>query len=169
MRCRKGRKANTSFLIIDGQSVGNTDTAKHRGFDAGKKVSGIKRHIGVDSQGLPHFIAVTTADVTDRQGALAGMRGQRQNLAEVTTVLADGGYRGKPFAQSIKQLLGAEVTVAKRNELHQFVVIPKRWVVERSFAWLGKCRRLWKNCEKTLNSSLQMVNLAFLRLMLNKS
>ena len=149
--------------------MGNTDTAKHKGFDAGKKVSGIKRHIGVDSQGLPHLIAVTTADVTDRQGALAGMRGQRQNLAEVTAVLVDGGYRGKTFAQSIKQLLGAEVTVAKRNELHQFAVIPKRWVVERSFAWLGKCRRLWKNCEKLLNSSLQMVNLAFLRLMLNKS
>jgi transposase len=149
--------------------VGNTNTAKHKGFDAGKKVSGIKRHIGVDSQGLPRFIAVTTADATDRQGALAGMRGQRQNLAEVTAVLVDGGYRGKPFAQSIKQLLGAEVTVAKRNALHQFAVIPKRWVVERSFAWLGKCRRLWKNCEKLLNSSLQMVNLAFLRLMLKKS
>lgn len=116
MRCRKGRKANTSFLIIDAQSVGNTDTAKHGGFDAGKKVSGIKRHIEVDRQGLPHFIAVTTAEFTDRQGALAGMRGQRQNLAEVTTVLADGDYRDKPFAQSIKQLLGAEVTVAKRND-----------------------------------------------------
>jgi len=149
--------------------VGNTDTARHKGFDAGKKVSGIKRHIGVDSQGLPHFVAVTTADGTDRQGALAGIRAHREGLAGVEAVLADGGYRGKPFAQGVRQLLGAEVTIAKRNELHKFAVIPKRWVVERSFAWLGKCRRLWKNCEKLLNSSLQMVNLAFLRLMLIKS
>jgi transposase len=122
----------------------------------GKKVSGIKRHIGVDSQGLPHFIAVTTAEVTDRQGALGG----------VQAVRVDGGYTGKPFAQEVTRLLGAEVTVAKRNELHTFAVIPQRWVVERSFAWLGKCRRLWKNCEKSLNSSLHRVNLAFLRLLL---
>jgi transposase len=149
--------------------VANTDTAKHKGYDAGKKVSGIKRHIGVDSQGLPHFIEVTTAEETDRRGALAGIERHRETLANVTAVLVDGGYRGKPFAEGVRRLLGAEVQVAKRNELHTFAVIPKRWVVERSFAWLGKCRRLWKNCEKSLNSSLQMVNLAFLRLMLYKS
>jgi len=65
-------------------------------------------------------------------------------------------------------LLGAKVEVAKRSELHKFVVIPKRWVVERSFAWLEKCRRLWKNCERKINTSLQMVVLAFLRLLLNR-
>jgi transposase len=156
-------------LIVDAQSVGNTDTAKRKGYDAGKKVSGIKRHIGVDSQGLPHFVAVTTAEVTDRQGALSGMESHRRALDGVQAVLVDGGYTGKPFAQEVTRLLGAEVTVAKRNELHTFAVIPKRWVVERSFAWLGKCRRLWKNCEKSLNSSLHMVNLAFLRLLLVRS
>jgi transposase len=169
LRCQKGRQATTSFLIVDAQSVANTDTAKHKGYDAGKKVSGIKRHIGVDSQGLPHFIEVTTAEETDRRGALEGIKRHRETLTNVTAVLVDGGYRGKPFAEGVRQLLGAEVQVAKRNELHTFAVIPKRWVVERSFAWLGKCRRLWKNCEKSLNSSLQMVNLAFLRLMLYKS
>jgi transposase len=140
--------------VVDAQSVGNTDTAKRKGYDAGKKVSGIKRHIGVDSQGLPHFIAVTTAEVTDRQGALAGMGNDAPALDGVQAVLVDGGYTGQPFAREVSRLLGAEVTVAKRNELHTFAVIPKRWVVERSFAWLGKCRRLWKNCEKHLNSSL---------------
>jgi Transposase DDE domain len=74
VRCRKGRKANTSFLIIDAQSVGNTGTAKRKGFDAGKKVSGIKRHIGVDSQGLPHFIAVT-AVLAD--GVIGASRSQK--------------------------------------------------------------------------------------------
>ena len=84
-------------------------------------------------------------------------------------LLVDGGYTGEAFAQAVNQRLGATVTVAKRNELHTFTVIPKRWVVERSFAWLGKCRRLWKNCEKLINSSLHMVTLAFLRLLLNRT
>lgn len=97
------------------------------------------------------------------------MKNHRQALDGAQAVLVDGGYTGKPFAQEVTRPLGAGVTVAKRNELHTFVVIPKRWVVERSFAWLSKCRCLWKNCEKSLNSSLHMVNLAFLRLLLVRS
>ncbi|KAF3984822.1 MAG: transposase, partial [Methylococcales symbiont of Hymedesmia sp. n. MRB-2018] len=76
---------------------------------------------------------------------------------------------GKPFAEGVKQRIEATVTVAKRNELHTFTVIPQRWVVERSFSWLEKCRRLWKNCERLLNSSLHMVILAFIRILLNRS
>ena len=148
------------------QSVKNTDTAGHKGYDAGKKVSGIKRHIAVDTQGLPHAIHVTTADVTDRAGALAMFDRRRDGLSQVQNVLVDGGYTGKPFATAVQGLLGAAVEVVKRNELHTFVVLPKRWVVERSFAWLEKCRRLWKNCERKLNTSLQMVVLAFTVLIL---
>ena len=82
-------------------------------------------------------------------------------LSQVQNVLVDPGYTGKPFATAVQGLLGAAVEVVKRNELHTFVVLPKRWVVERSFAWLEKCRRLWKNCEsRKLNTSLQMVVLA---------
>ena len=146
----------------------NTDTAQEKGYDAGKKVSGIKRHIAVDILGLPHALAVTTADVTDRQGALAALCAHREALSEVVNVLADSGYTGAPFAQAVKELLGASVEIAKRNELHTFAVIPKRWVVERSFAWLEKCRRLWKNCERKLNTSLQFVVLAFLQLLLRR-
>ena len=69
-RIKQGRNAMTSFLMVDAQSVKNTDSAKQKGYDAGKKVSGIKRHLGVDTQGLPHAIAITTAEVTDRSGAL---------------------------------------------------------------------------------------------------
>lgn len=147
----------------------NTDTANEKGYDAGKKVSGIKRHILVDSQGLPHAIAVTTAEVTDRQGALQAVQRCLPNLSRVKNVLVDGGYTGKPFAQAIEQALGATVQAAKRNELHTFVVIPQRWVVERSFAWLEKCRRLYKNCERLLNTSLQFIHLAFLVLLLRRS
>jgi hypothetical protein len=81
----------TSFLIVDAQSVKNTDSAEQKGYDAGKKVSGIKRHIGVDTQGLPHAIAITTAEVTDRSGALQAIDRCQPNLARVESVLVDGG------------------------------------------------------------------------------
>jgi transposase len=121
--------------------------------------------------GLPHAIMMTTADVTDRNGAiemLAYYRDETSHLSCVKKLLVDGGYTGKNFAHSIQSLIGAEVEVAKRNELHSFAVIPKRWVVERSFGWLDKYRRLWKNCERLLQNSFQMVTLAFLRLLLKR-
>lgn len=159
----------TSFVIVDAQSVKNTDSAEQKGYDAGKKVSGIKRHIAVDTQGLPHAVAVTTAEVTDRNGAFAAIDRCKPNLGRVESVLVDGGYSGQPFADGVMERLQATVQVVKRNELHTFVVLPKRWVVERSFAWLEKCRRLWKNCERKLNTSLQFVQLAFLVLLLRRS
>ena len=154
VRQSNGRKEPTSFCIVDSQSVKNTDSADSKGDDAGKKVSGIKRHLAVDTQGLPHAIHVTTANVTDRAGAWAMFDENRADLSQVQKVLVDGGYTGKPFAAAVQSLLGAAVAVVKRNQLHTFVVLPKRWVVERSFAWLEKCRRLWKNCERKLNTSL---------------
>lgn len=155
-------------MIVDAQSVKNTDTAAKKGYDAGKKVSGIKRHIAVDTQGLPHAFAVTTANVTDRQGAIDAFEAHTGTLGNVEAVLADSGYTGKPFAAAVKELINADVQIAKRPELHRFAVMPKRWVVERSFAWLEKCRRLWKNCEKTLRTSLQMMILAFISILLKR-
>ena len=170
-REKLGRSAQPTLLIVDAQSVKNTDTARYKGYDAGKKVSGIKRHIAVDTQGLPHATRVTTADVTDRKGALQAMRRCKASLGKVQTVLADAGYVGEPFALGVREILGqaAAVKIAKRSELHKFAVIPKRWVVERSFAWLEKNRRLWKNCERELNTSLQFAHLAFLALLLRRS
>ncbi len=155
---------------MDAQSVKNTDTAGRKGYDAGKKVSGIKRHIAVDTQGLPHAVAVTTAEVTDRKGALQALQRCKPALNKVQSLLCDGGYVGQPFAQGVKDILGEHVTVqiAKRSELHAFKVMPQSWVVERSFAWLEKNRRLWKNCERWLNTSLQFVHLAFLALLLKR-
>lgn len=147
----------------------NTDTAEQKGYDAGKKVSGIKRHIVVDTQGFPHALCVTTANVTDRAGAIKALKRARKDLSKVEKVLVDGGYSGEKFAQEVKDLINAQVEVAKRNELHSFAVMPQRWIVERSYAWLEKCRRLWKNCERKLNTSLQFVVLAFLVLLLKRS
>ena len=157
--------------MVDAQSVKNTDTATLKGYDAGKQVYGIKRHIAVDTQGFAHAVAVTTAEVTDRKEALQALGRCKSGLARVQSVLCDSGYTGERFAQGVREALCEEVTVqiAKRSELHQFEVIPKRWVVERSFAWLEKNRRLWKNCERLLNTSLQFVHLAFLALLLRRS
>lgn len=154
--------------IVDAQSVKNTHTAREKGYDAGKKVSGIKRHIIVDTNGLPHAWSVTTADVTDRNGAIQAIQENKKHLSQVRKILADGGYSGENFANEVKRILKAKTEIAKRNELHTFTVIPKRWVVERSFSWLEKCRRLWKNCERTLNASLQMMVLAFVRVLLGR-
>ena len=163
-----GRNALPSLLIVDAQNVKNADSAR-QGYDAGKKVSGIKRHIAVNSQGLPHAVGVTTAEVTDRKSTLQALDWCQSGLSQLKAVLADGSYAGEPFAKAVRDMLSATVQIAKRSEMHKFAVIPKRWVVERSFAWLEKCRRLWKNCERTLNTSLQFVHLAFLALLLRRS
>jgi transposase len=131
----------------------------------------MKLHIGVDVLGLPHALLVTTANVTDRDGTLVMVEKYDKttyNLYILEKLLCDGGYTGENFANSIKSLINADVEIVKRNELHKFAVLPKRWIVERTFAWLDKCRRLWKNCERKLSNSLQMIILAFIRLLLNR-
>ena len=111
---------------------------------------------------------MTTADVADRDGALGMIAANLDNLSRVEKFLVDGGYSGEPFANAVKALCEAEVEVAKRSELHTFAVMPKRWVVERCFGWLDKCRRLWKNCERTLHNSCQMVTLAFIAIIIKR-
>jgi transposase len=88
---------------------------------------------------------VTTANITDRNGALEMIKICVPYLTEVAKTLVDGGYTGENFRSAVQALIGADVEVAKRSELHTFAIIPKRWLVERSFGWLEKYRRLWKN------------------------
>jgi transposase len=154
--------------IVDSQSVPNASSAEESGYDAGKKVSGIKRHITTDTLGLPHALHVTTANITDRDGAIEMLTMSLDDLSRVKKILVDGGYSGDNFADAVKELCGAEVEVVKRNELHKFVVLPKRWVVERTFGWLDKARRLWKNCEKKLHNSLQMTIFALVAVLLKR-
>lgn len=116
--------------------------------------------------GLPHAVIVTTADVTDRDGALQMIGQNLDNLSCVKRFLVDGGYSGERFAGAVKELCGADVEVVKRNELHKFVVLPRRWVVERLFGWLDKFRRLWKNCERKLHTSMQVVVFALVAILL---
>ena len=162
------KKDKTTFGIIDAKSIKNADTAEVKGYDAGKKVSGIKLHIVVDTLGLPHALYMTCANVTDRKGAEEMIGLNPDSLSEVKNFLVDGGYSRDKFANTIKRIHGATVEVVKRNELHQFKVLPMRWIVERSFGWLEKNRRLWKNCERFLHTSLEMTTLAFIVLLLKR-
>ena len=119
--------------------------------------------------GLPHTILLTAANVTDRDGAIKMISyyyDVTENLDSLKKILADGGYTGESFSNAIKSICDAEVEIVKRNELHTFKVLPKRWIVERTFGWLDKYRRLWKNCERLLHNSFQMITLAFIRLLL---
>ena len=114
-RARLGRNAQTGFIIVDAQSVKNAGSAERKGYDAGKNVSGIERHIAVDAQGLPHAVAVTAAKATGRNGALAAIDRCKPNLKSVESVPVDGGYTGQPFADSAMQQFEATVQAVKRN------------------------------------------------------
>src|SRR5215210_5002212 len=98
VRTDNGRKEKTSMAIVDAQSVKNPDTAEEKGYDGGKKVSGIKGHLATDTQGLPHAVEVTTADMTDRDGAILMVEREKENLSDVKNVLTDGSYTGENFA-----------------------------------------------------------------------
>jgi transposase len=111
-------------VIVDAQSVKTTDLTKNSGYDGGKTISEIKRHMAVDINGLPQAILVTRANVLDRSVALAILSLASQNLELVQHVMVDGGYTGNDFADQVKLILNAKTTVAKRNELHTFTVLP---------------------------------------------
>ncbi len=120
---------------------------------------------------MPHTIMVTTADVTDRNGAIDMVDyycDVTNRLSMLKKILVDGGYTGENFTNAISALSSADVEVVKRNELLTFTILPKRWIVERSFAWIDQCRRLWKNCERKLQLSFHMFSLAFIRFLLNR-
>ena len=118
--------------------------------------------------GLPHAIAVTTADVTDRDGAIQMILVNLDNLSCVKKFLVDGGYTGERFANQVKEICNAQLEVVKRNELHRFVVLPRRWVVERLFGWLDKFRRLWKNCERKLFISAQILTFVLISILIRR-
>lgn len=136
-----GRLPQITMVIVDSKSVENEDTAGEKGYDA-EKTSSIKLHLAVDTNGLPHAMCITTANVSDRDGVLKIFGLCAPNPTKVKKVLCDGGYSGDKFAREVAKLINAKVEVVKHNEMHKFVVIPILWVVERSFAWLDKCRRL---------------------------
>lgn len=128
----------------------------------------MKIHLAVDVLGFPYAACVTTANISDKAGALQMFNDPNFILQTVKVVLGDSAYGGEDLAAQIRELTGAKVEIAKRSELHKFVVMPKRWIVERSFGWLDKCRLLWKNCQRYLVNTLNVVKLAFQSVLLKR-
>jgi transposase len=137
------------MVTADSKSVKNAGAACEKGYDAGKKISGIKVRLAVGAGGPPHAMKATTADATDRDEALGALRAYTPNLTRAVKVLCDGGCSGEKLANAVRKLMEAEVEVIKRNERRKFAVMPKRRIVERSFAWLEKRRRLWKTASES--------------------
>ena len=167
LRLVEGRKRQPSAGIIDSQSVKSTETSDERGYDAGKKVNGRKRHILVDTIGLVLLVMVLPANIQDRDGAkqlLAAFFSQKTRR-RVKHIWADGGYAGTLVAKA-RKLWRCTVEIVKRSELHTFKVLPRRWVVERTFGWLGRYRRLSRDYERQATTGETMVYLAMIRLML---
>ena len=138
-----------------------------RGYDAGKKVSGRKRHIMVDTQGLLLDVCITGADWSDRKASAFLFHDAGQHFTRLQTIFADQGYSGEVPRILARIFTGAELTIVPRRQgQNTFVVLPKRWIVERTFAWIVRCRRLAKDLEYTISSAKAMVQLAMIRLML---
>ena len=140
------------------------------GYDAGKKIKGKKRHILVDTQGLLMHAIVHAADVQDRDGGALLMASLFGAFPFLIKLYADGGYQGPEFQSAIKRILArVHVEIVKRSgQATGFVALPKRWIVERTFAWLGRCRRLAKDWECLNHKALAFLRLASIRLMLRK-
>jgi putative transposase len=167
LRQVEGRNPDASAGIIDSQSVKSTETSDERGYDAGKKVNGRKRHLLVDTIGLILCVMVLPANIQDRDGAkqLLATFFARSPRRRVKHIWADGGYAGALIACA-KKLWRCTVEVVKRSDLHTFKVLPRRWVVERTFGWLGRYRRLNRDYERQAHTGEIMVCLAMIRLML---
>ena len=166
VRVAAGRAAEPSLEIVDSQSVKTSAfTGEEVGYDAGKKVKGRKRHIAVDTQGNLWAAGVTAASVHDKTGATV-LQDDIEDLSGVKKIIADGSYQGIPPFDA-----GGRIQweiVEKKATGGKFKVLPKRWIVERTFAWLGNFRRLAKDYEKTIHMAKAMIIMSAIVITLRK-
>jgi transposase len=166
-RIRAGRHPLPTAAVIDSASVRGADTvpARSRGYDAGKRVNGRKRHIAVDTGGLLLAVVVTIAGIQDRDGAVRLLAALRAKFSTVTLIWADGGYAGRLVGWA-RAVLACTVTIVKRtDDLAGFRVIPRRWVVERTLAWISKHRRCVRDYETLPEHAEAMVYIAMIMTM----
>jgi transposase len=166
-RIRAGRHPQPTAAVIDSASVRGADTvpARSRGYDAGKKVNGRKRHLAVDTGGLLLTVVVTIAGIQDRDGAHRLLAALRAKFSTIALIWADGGYAGR-LVDWAKTVLAFAVTIVKRTDDRAgFQVIPRRWVVERTLAWISKHRRCVRDYETLPEHAEAMVYLAMIMTM----
>jgi len=172
-RDQANRAASTTAAIIDSQSVKSAEKGGPRidpsGYDAGKKIKGKKRHLLVDTQGLLLCAIVHAADIQDRDGGLLLMGALFGLYPFLLKLYADSGYQGPKFIDGLKRVCRQiNVEIVKRSDIGKFVVLPKRWIVERTIGWLNRCRRLAKDWECLNQNALAFLRWASVRLMVRK-
>jgi putative transposase len=169
IRIKRGKDPLPSVGIIDSQSAKTINICEDNiGYDGGKKIKGRKRHIVVDTLGHILSVVIHSATVHDSKGA-EGVLEELKNkyLSGLTKIFADGGYRGE-LIELVRMRFGWVLEIVKRHEVGQFQVLPKRWIVERTFAWISFQRRTSKDYERQTESSIAFIQLSMIRVMLNK-
>ncbi len=178
-RKRAGKDPDASAAIMDSQSIKTTEEcakpdaggydAHANGYDAHKNVKGRKRHLLVDTLGVPLSVYVTPANVQDRVGARLLLAGLAPLVPRLEKIWADGAYGGEPLAQWCREEGGWDLEIVERDrEAEGFEVIPKRWIVERTISWIGRNRRMSKDYERKVQTSETLIELAMIRLILRR-
>ncbi|MFS2324327.1 IS5 family transposase [Brucella sp. H1_1004] len=161
-----GKQPSPTAGVIDSQSVKTTESGGIRGFDAGKKINGRKRHIVVDTLGLMVGLVIHSAGIQDRDSAPDVLKTILKRWPWLRHIFADGGYAGPKLKDRLEKVGKFTLEIVKRSDHAEgFKLLPRRWVVERTFAWLGRCRRLAKDFEKTVASAEARVYIANIRLL----
>jgi putative transposase len=169
-RERVGKNCQPTAAIMDSQSVKSVEESAHpSGYDAHKNVKGRKRHLLVDTLGLPLSVYVSPADIQDRAGARLLLAGLKPFVPRLKKIWADGAYSGERLAGRLEQRDGWELEIVERDpQAKGFEVLPKRWIVERTFSWLVRNRRLSKNYERLVQTSETFIEIAMIRLILRR-